>query len=267
LLVDTHAHIAGSEFQEDLSEVLDRAAAVGVERIICVGYDLPTTERAVALADTNPRIFASAGLHPNSVAQAPADWRRRLADLASHRRVIAIGETGLDYYRDWTVPALQQEALRWHLNLADELGLPIIIHNRDADSDVTEALLEWVDRRGSSAPPGVLHSFAGDTSTLERCVAKGFAISFSGMVTFPNKSLAHVAAAAQATPDHALLVETDCPYLAPVPVRGRRNEPAYVRHTAARVAALRGVSETEIERITTANVERVFPRVGNLSHA
>lgn len=267
MLIDTHAHINGPEFDGDIPEILDRAAAAGVGVIVCVGYDLPNSERAVALAESDPRVYATVGVHPNSVAEAPADWRSRIAILAQHPRVVAIGETGLDYYRDWTPAALQREALDWHLDLADELRLPIIIHNRDSDADVEAALLNWADRRTGNCPPGVLHSFAGGLGMMERCVEAGFAISFSGMVTFTNKSLEYVREAAQAVPDSALLVETDAPYLAPTPLRGRRNEPAFVRHTAARIATLRGSTDAAIERLTTANAQRVFPRVADVRHA
>lgn len=261
MLIDTHAHINGPEFGDDLPDVLGRAVENGVERILCVGYDIPTSQRAVALAEQNPRLFATVGLHPNSVSEASPDWKQTLRDLATHPRVVAIGETGLDYYRDFTPRALQGPALRWHLDLANELGLPVIVHNRDANADTTAELLGWARARLASRPLGVLHSFAGDEAMMRACAAAGFAISFSGMVTFSTKSLAYLSAVAAQVPDDALLVETDCPYLTPAPFRGRRNEPAFVRSVAARLAEIRGVSVDHIETITTRNARRVFTRL------
>jgi TatD DNase family protein len=261
VLIDTHAHINAPQFADDWAAVVSRAAEAGVGTILCVGYDLPTTERALALAETDPRIFASVGLHPNCVAEAAPGWQRTLERLVQHPRVVAVGETGLDYYREFTPRDLQLDALRWHLALAEEHGLPVILHNRDSDDDLTAAVLAWMERRDLGGAPGVLHSFCGSTAMMRRCVAAGFAVSFSGMVTFPNKSLAHVAEAAEAAPVEALLVETDSPYLAPVPFRGQRNEPAFVRAVAERVAALRSIPIEELEERTTENAQRVFPRL------
>jgi len=267
VLVDTHAHINGPEFESDLSDVLDRAAANRVGRIVCVGYDVATSQRAVALAQQDRRLYATVGLHPNSVADAPADWRQMVRELAAHPRVIAIGETGLDYYRDFTPPSQQLSALRWHFDLADELGLPLVIHNREANEDTTRELLGWAKSRRSVGAPGVLHSFAGDEAMMHACAEAGFAISFSGMVTFATKSLAYLADVAAAAPLEALLVETDSPYLAPVPFRGRRNEPAFVRSVAERLAALRGMTVDDVEELTTRNAGRVFNRLGVDDHA
>ncbi len=265
MLIDTHAHLSADAFTDDLDVVLERAAAVGVGQIVCVGYDLATSEGAIALAERHQHIFATVGLHPNAVAEAPSDWRPRLASLARHPRVVAVGETGLDYYRDWSTPERQLVGLRWHFELADELGLPVIIHNRDASGDITSELEHWVAHRSGTAMPGVLHSFTGDEAMMRACVAAGFAISFSGMVTFSNRSTDYLRDVAGLVPDDALLVETDCPYLAPTPHRGKRNEPSYVRATAERVAAVRGTSVEEVERLTTANARRTFARIGSTS--
>jgi TatD DNase family protein len=254
--------LSGEAFASDLDEVLERAMAAGVRQIVCVGYDIPTSEGAINLAEHYPQLFATVGMHPNSVAEAPHGWHRRLSELARHPRVVAVGETGLDYYRDWSPPAAQRDALRWHLALADELDLPVVIHNRDADRDVQAELEQWVGRRRSTGPPGVLHSFAGDEAMMRAGVAAGFAISFSGMVTFTNRSLDPLRLVAQVVPESALLVETDAPYLAPTPYRGRRNEPAYVRATAERVAAAREAPPADIERVTTENARRTFRRLG-----
>jgi TatD DNase family protein len=263
VLIDTHAHLSAEAFASDLDAVLERAEAAGVGQIMCVGYDLATSEGAIALAERYSHIFATVGLHPNSVAEAPGDWQARLSALARHPRVVAVGETGLDYYRDWTPPEQQLAGLRWHLELADELGLPVVIHNRDASADVQAELVPWATRRSTDAPPGVLHSFTGDEAMMRACVDAGFAISFSGMVTFSNRSIDYLRDVARVAPADALLVETDAPYLAPTPYRGKRNEPAYVRVTAERVAAARDTAPEEIERLTTANARRTFRRLEN----
>jgi TatD DNase family protein len=262
VLIDTHAHLSGEAFASDLDDVLARAATAGVGQIVCVGYDLATSNGAIALAERYPHIFATVGMHPNSVAEAPDDWQTQIETLARHPRVVAVGETGLDYYRDWTPPPQQQMAFRWHLDLADQLELPIVIHNRDANEDVRTELERWASTRSSAAPPGVLHSFAGDEAMMHACVAAGFAISFSGMVTFANRSLDALRDVARQVPERALMVETDAPYLAPTPHRGQRNEPAYVRATAERIAAARDTSTEEIERLTTENARRTFHRLG-----
>lgn len=262
MLIDTHAHLNAPEFSEDLPAVLDRGATVGVGQVICVGYDIPTSRRALELAERDPRVSATVGIHPNCVADAPDGWQKTIERLALHPRVVAIGETGLDYYRGLSPRNAQAHALEWHCRLADEVGLPLILHNRNSDSDLTVALLRWTSTRRSVAAPGVLHSFSGTASMLDACVEAGFAVSFSGMVTFPNKSLAYLGNLVQQTPEETLLVETDAPYMAPVPFRGRRNEPALVRTVAERIAWLRRTSIEEIERLTTGNARRVFPGLG-----
>jgi TatD DNase family protein len=262
MLIDTHAHVSSKEFDEDLPAVLERGALAGVGRLICVGYDLETSARAIELAERDPRIFATVGVHPNSVAEEPNHWRETIERLAQHPRVVAIGETGLDYYRDFTPFDVQRDALRWQLDLADGMGLPVVIHNRESDDDVTDILLEWSVSRKSPSPPGVLHSFCATASMMDRCAEVGFAVSFSGMITFSNKSLAFLTDLVRDAPANALLVETDSPYLAPTPFRGRRNEPAHTRFVAERVAAIRGLSMEEVEELTTANACRVFPRLG-----
>jgi TatD DNase family protein len=261
LLIDTHAHLSAEDFAEDLDAVFERAAAAGVGHIVCVGYDIPTSEGAVALAARYEHVSATVGLHPNSVAEAPEDWKTTLTALARQPGVVAVGETGLDYYRDRSPAADQLAAMRWHFDLADELALPVVIHNRDASEDVAVEVERWVARRSAAGPPGVLHSFAGDATMMRSGVAAGFAVSFSGMVTFANKSLDPLREVAREAPAEALMVETDAPYLAPTPYRGKRNEPAYVRATAERLAAVRSMPIEEIERITTANARRVFARL------
>jgi TatD DNase family protein len=255
MLVDTHAHLMDSAFADDLDEVLGRAAAADVGAMVCVGYDEDSSRQAVRLAEAHPQIVAAVGIHPNHAGQATAGAFERLRRLAAHPRVVGIGETGLDNYRQHTPPSVQREWFERHLDLAGELRLPVVVHNRRADDDVADVLTARA-RRGALAGGGVLHCFAGGPAMLSAGLEAGFAVSFAGPITFKNAgSLSDMA---RRVPLERLLVETDCPYLAPTPHRGRRNEPAFVRLTAERLAALRGVPLAELERATTENARRLF---------
>jgi TatD DNase family protein len=256
-LVDTHAHPMDRAFDADRAEVLARARAAGLVALIAVGYTAESSRQAVALAEAHDWIWATVGIHPNAVSAASrADWAE-VARLARHPRVVAIGETGLDYYRTWSQPAAQRDWLRRHLDLAGELDRPVVVHNRAADADVRAILTEWAARRaGAARPPGVLHCFAGDPETLAVGTAAGFYVSFAGPVTYRNAG--RLPLAVVQTPADRLVLETDCPYLPPVPHRGQRNEPAYLRLTARRVAELRGEPPEALARRTTANAGRLF---------
>lgn len=267
MLIDTHAHLNAPELVGEVRALLERGSVNGVEQVICVGYDVATSQRAVELAAEHPHVFATVGVHPNYVAEAVEGWERLIERMGRHPRVVAIGETGLDYYRQFTPRDSQAQAFAWHRALADELGLPVVVHNRESDADVEAALCEWAGRRHSVGTPGVLHSFSGGTEMMWGCVRAGFVVSFSGMVTFPTRALAHLAEVVREAPSDAFLVETDCPYLAPVPFRGQRNEPAFVRAVAERVAVLRSTTVEEVERLTTANARRVFPGLGAVDRA
>jgi len=262
-LVDTHAHLMDPAFDADRVQVLERAAAAGVGAVLLVGYDLPTSRAALELASTleGMAVGAAVGIHPNAAAQATDADFAALAGLARHRGVVAVGETGLDYYREHTPPARQRDALAWHLRLAEELGLPVIIHNREADGDVADALEASAARRPAGPPPGVLHCFSStDPHYLERMLQAGYAVSFAGPLTF--KSAAALRAMAARVPLERLVVETDCPYLSPVPHRGQRNEPAFVRDTAACLADLRGLTLAALADQLRANVAHLFPKLG-----
>jgi TatD DNase family protein len=240
-------------FHDDLPLVLERAAAAGVETIVCVGYDLRSSQAAVALAQEHPGLFATVGVHPNYVAAAPGGWLGAVRSLAQSPRVVAVGETGLDYYRDFTEPAAQRRALDEHLRLACELRLPVVIHCRDAETDLLAAL---ASPRCPGDGRGVLHCFSGSRATMEFAVSGGYYVSFAGNVTFKHaEALRAVAACA---PEDRLLIETDAPYLSPVPHRGRRNEPAWVASTAACVATARGVTVEALGPRLRANARRLF---------
>jgi len=254
-LVDTHAHLDGDKFASDLNAVLDRARTAGVTAIVAVGTTLETSRRTVQLARENPIVRAAVGIHPNYAAQAAdADWQA-ITDLASDPAVVAIGETGLDRFRDDTPFDLQRDNFERHLRLSCERRLPVIIHCRDADADV----LPCLERAAAAGPVlGVMHSFTGQAATAARCLELGLYISFAGQLTYTNRKFDVLREVARIVPADRLLVETDSPYLAPEPHRGQRNEPAFVCLTALRLAELRGVHADELGRITTENARRLF---------
>lgn len=265
-LIDTHAHVMDAAFDADREAVLERARAAGVAGLVLVGYDLATSRAAVDLARRLPNACASVGIHPNGVAEHTLADFAALADLAAAPEVVAIGETGLDYYRDRTPHGQQRDALDWHLRLAEKLRLPLIVHNRQADADVAAHLAASQVVEPSSRPRGILHCFSSDDqSYLERMLDAGFFVSFAGTLTFKNA--AALREVARTVPLERVLVETDCPYLAPEPMRGRRNEPAFVAHTARALAALRQMPiETVMARLWT-NTLAVLPAFARLDLA
>jgi TatD DNase family protein len=257
MLFDTHAHLDQEEFGADLEAVVDRARQAGVAQILCVAVDLPSSQAALRLAEKHEGIYAAVGIHPNSAAAAgPKDWEQ-ISDLSAHPRAVAIGETGLDRYRDYTPLSLQQEYFQRHIDLARQRGLPLVIHCRDAADDLMPMLRAAA---AAGALKGILHAFSGDARMAAECVELGLYVSFAGNVTYKNKKFGPLRLAAHAVPLGRLLIETDCPYLTPEPLRGRekRNEPAWAVHTARQLADLRGIDLSELERQTTANARRLF---------
>ena len=252
--IDTHAHLDDPRFAADLPAALARAAAAGVTRVLTIGVDLATSLAAVRLAEAYPQLAAVVGVQPNHAAEAaPGDFEH-VAELARHPRVVAVGETGLDRHWDRAPFALQLDYFARHLALARDCGKPVVIHCREAEADVVEVLRAEFAARGPVA--GVMHSFSGDAATAALCVGFGLHVSFAGMLTY--KTADAVRAAAKVVPLDRLLVETDSPYLAPVPMRGKRNEPAFVAHTGALLAGVVGVSVAELAAATTANARRLF---------
>jgi TatD DNase family protein len=254
-LIDTHAHLDDSRFADDLPAVLARAAAAGVERVLTIGIDHATSRAALDLAGRFPAHLAAAvGIQPNHAADVvPGDWDE-IVRLAADPKVVAIGETGLDRYWDRAPFPLQEEFFARHLKLARQLGKPVIIHCREAEADTVRMLRAAFDQHGPIR--GVMHSFSGDADTARACLALGLHLSFAGMVTYKNAEA--LRAVAREVPPDRLLVETDSPYLAPVPVRGQRNEPAFVAHTAARLAEVRGISLAELAAQTTRNARELL---------
>ncbi|VTR98419.1 hydrolase : Putative deoxyribonuclease yabD OS=Planctomyces maris DSM 8797 GN=PM8797T_23711 PE=4 SV=1: TatD_DNase [Gemmata massiliana] len=254
MLIDTHTHLFDDRFRKDLPAVLERATAAGVERVICLGIDLESSLAAVEIANKYPLVVAAVGIQPNHVAEAKTgDWEAIVKLAGSEPRVVAIGETGLDRYWDRAPFPVQEDYFARHIQLARDLRKSFVIHCRDAEADVVKAL------RGQEANGplrAVMHSFSGDAGTARECLEMGLYISFAGMVTYPTAQ--NLRDIAKDVPLDRLLVETDCPYLAPQPVRGKRNEPSYVAHTAALLAQVKGVSIAEIEEHTTRNAKTLF---------
>ena len=248
-MIDTHAHLFYKDFAGQLDEVLDRARAAGVEAIICVGLDLASSETAIALAEKYPFIWATAGVHPHDAGEAPDGYLLQLEQLASHPRVVAIGEMGLDFYRNHSPAETQQRVFREQLELAKSLDLPVVVHNREADEALYAALTSARHSRG------VVHCFSSAVPFARQILDFGLEISFTGTVTFGKN---HNAAVLEAVGLGHVMVETDCPYLAPTPKRGKTNEPSYLRHTVAAIAEICGTTAEAVGEITTANARRLF---------
>jgi TatD DNase family protein len=251
MLIDSHAHIQLDRFDADREAVLERAQEAGVHAILVIGFDLETSRGAIELAEKYDQIYATVGMHPHDAEDLDEETVRIFRDLTTHPKVVALGEMGLDYYRDLSPRPVQQEAFERQLDLAEELNLPIVIHNREAYHDILPILGA---RRGKIR--GVMHCFSGDVEIMHQSLALGFYIGIGGPVTYrKSDALQEVA---REVPADALLVETDCPWLAPQFRRGRRNEPAYVCATAEKIAGLRGISLEEIGEMTTQNFEDLF---------
>lgn len=264
---DTHAHLDFPDFAHDLPQVLERASQAGVGKIICVGTDLESSRHAIRLSEQNPTVYAAVGWHPTHVHQAPDDVRPALVDLARHPRVVAIGETGLDFYRlpskqaggtaedDERYRARQTEIFRQQLEVAAAAGLNVIIHQR---GEVLESTLDLLGRHRGRLR-GVFHCYAGDLPTLERILELSSLVSFTGILTFKNAQSVRDALAA--APMGKFMLETDCPFLAPVPYRGRRCEPAHVKEIAETAAQVKDCSLDDLGRATCAAAHEFFPKL------
>jgi len=255
-VIDSHCHLDNEQFNADREAVIDRALAAGVDRMVVIGTGEgpPDLEAGIRLADRHESIYATVGVHPHDASKATPETYKHLAELLKHSKVVALGEIGLDYHYDHSPREVQRAVFLEQMLIAGEARKPIVIHTREAWED-TIALLETYWRPYGLG--GIMHCFSGNPDQAALCVDLGFHLSFGGIVTFP-KAL-DVQEAARRTPPDRLLVETDAPYLAPVPHRGKRNEPAFVAHTARKLADLRGVSAEEIARITSANFREICP--------
>ncbi len=260
MLIDSHAHLAMYEAGDERDAVIRRAEDAGVTTILTIGTTIEDSRINLEIAAQSPQVFASVGVHPHDVKEVELDrCLEELRLLSQSPRVIALGEIGLDYYWNNSPQEMQQAFFRRQLELAKTLDLPVIIHDRDAHAD-TLRIIEEVDM---SAVGGVFHCFSGDLVMAERVRELGFLVSIAGPITF--KKSGDLPLIAKALPLESLLVETDCPYLAPAPFRGKRNEPAYVRYTAAKIAELRGISLEEVAEQTSRNFFRLFRKTESFS--
>ena len=254
MLIDSHAHIQGKEYTGEVEAVIARACEAGVGKIIAVGGagDMSSNTEAIALAKTFPDIYATVGMHPHDAKDVGADELKKLKDLVAAPKVVAVGETGLDYYYDHSPREVQRRVFAGFIHLARETGLPIVVHERDAAQDVANLLRA----DGAGKLRGVIHCFTGNYEAACAYLDLGFYISFTGIITFKNaEPLRDVV---RKVPLERIFVETDSPFLTPVPHRGKRNEPAYVRYVAETIANLKDVAPEEVARVTTANVQDLF---------
>ncbi|WP_339148289.1 MULTISPECIES: TatD family hydrolase [unclassified Sutcliffiella] len=252
MLFDTHVHLNADQYEEDLQEVIDRARQDKVDNMVVVGFDRKTINRAMELVEKYDFLYAAVGWHPVDAIDMTDEDLAWIEDLASHEKVVAIGEMGLDYHWDKSPKDVQKEVFRKQIRLAKKVKLPIVIHNRDATADVVEILKE----EEAKEVGGIMHCFTGSLEVAKECMEMNFYISFGGPVTFKNAKKPKEVV--KEIPMDKLLIETDCPYLTPHPYRGKRNEPAYVRLVAEQVAELKKVTIEEVAEKTTANAKKLF---------
>lgn len=256
MLVDSHCHLDFPDFAEERAAIVARALAAGIGRMVTISTRVKRFNQVLEIAETFDEVYCSVGTHPHNAAEEPDVSVDDLVRLSAHRKVVAIGEAGLDYFYDHAPRDAQAQGFRTHIAAARVTGLPLVIHSRDADDDMANILEE---ETGKGAFPFILHCFSSGRRLAEIGVALGGYVSFSGILTFKNS--AELRAVAADVPRDRLLVETDAPYLAPIPFRGKRNEPAYVAHTAKVLAETIGVSDAEIADITTDNFIRLFRKM------
>ncbi len=251
-LIDTHCHLDMDAYAQDLDAVMARAAATGVRSVITIGIDIQSSKKALQIADRYPRVFAAVGIHPHAAEKVTEDDFRSLAGLTTHKKVVGLGEIGLDYARQYAPEDVQQYIFSRQLKLAKKLSLPVIIHDREAHEDTLLLLNKYAPYPAG----GVMHCFSGDKTFAEKIIALGFFISIPGIVTFKNA--ASLQEVVTDLPLESMLIETDGPFLAPVPYRGKRNEPGYVIHTAEKIAELTGLDIKKIAAATTRNARSLF---------
>ncbi|MBS1258662.1 MAG: D-aminoacyl-tRNA deacylase [Candidatus Scalindua arabica] len=251
MIIDTHAHLDFKDYRDDIDEVIERAGEVGVEYMINVGTTVASSIKSIELAKQYEQIYASIGIHPNEASKVSGEVWSRLEALAGGNKVVAIGETGLDYYRDRSKKEDQKRLFRQHIELSLQHNLPVIIHNREASDDCLEIVREY-----NGKVKGVVHCFAGTVEDAEEFLTLGFHISFAGPITFPKAD--NLREALKAVPVERLLLETDCPFLAPQPKRGKRNEPSYLQYTIPVLAELYKLSVEDIKRVTALSAKNLF---------
>lgn len=252
LLVDSHAHLDGGQYNSDRDETIQRAHDNGISHILTIGCDMESSAASVALATKHPNIYAAVGVHPHDATEITPESLQQLEELLARPKVVALGEIGLDFFRDRSPRDIQREAFRQQIRLAKKVGKPIIVHDRDAHDEVMQIL----DEEDAAEVGGVLHCFSGDVAMAKKCLEMGFYLSFPGTITYPKNEAAR--AVVRAVPIDKMLVETDCPYLSPQKFRGKRNEPAYVRYTAEKVAEIKGLTIEDVARVTCRNCFDLF---------
>ncbi|MFH1276768.1 MAG: TatD family hydrolase [Candidatus Eisenbacteria bacterium] len=254
-MIDSHAHLTHPDYgDEGADALLARAGEEGVDHVVCVAYDIPSNEAVIELSARDRRVSAVVGIHPHESDKATAADLERMEELARRPEVVGVGETGLDFYRDWADPVSQRRLFREQLAMAGRVGKPVVIHDRDAHDEVAGVLAE----HAGAFPGGVMHCFSGDVALMEAVLPLGFYVSIPGPITFSKKDDGKLADVVRECPEDRLLIETDCPWLTPAPHRGKRNEPAHVRYVLERVARIRGRSTEEMDRITEENTRRLF---------
>ncbi|MDP2949613.1 MAG: TatD family hydrolase [Chloroflexota bacterium] len=260
MLIDSHCHLQFPHFQDDRQEVLERAWQAGLSTIVVVGTDVETSQRALALAEAAENVFATIGCHPHEAAHLDDDGRQTLSHLARSPKVVALGEIGLDFYRNLSPPREQRAVFQQMLDIAGELRLPVIIHSRAAEEETFAILSQWASQVRPQWPQhrplGVMHCFGGELALALRYAQFGFLVSIPGSVTYPNSD--RLTAVVAGLPLERMLIETDAPYLAPRPARGQRNEPAFLVHTAGKIAELRAQTVREVAERTAANAATLF---------
>lgn len=260
-LIDTHCHLNLNQFEEDLEEVIQRALRAGIKIILIPGVDFASSQRAIEISEQYPCVYAAVGVHPNNANDWTPDLAHQIRELSKHPKVVAIGEIGLDYYRDFTLPEQQKKALLDQLSLAEEINKPVILHNRAATHDLWPILRSWQNHLSETSNnlsnhPGVFHSFEGDLETGMAIRENNFYLGVSGPVTFQNARDRQ--AVLQNLRLKNIILETDAPYLTPHPFRGKRNEPAYIQNIAAKLAELLNVPIDTIASETTRNAQILF---------
>ena len=253
-IIDTHAHLEGEEFAGDFEAMLARAVEAGVSRIITAGTNVESSEKAVALAQKYPQIFAAVGIHPQEIHNAQKADIQKIAELVKNPKVVALGEMGLDFHRSAVYRDEQIQGLKRQLELASELRLPVIIHNRQSTKEMIEILGEWV-QKSQTKTPGVIHCFQENADNARVFLEMGFYLAFGGYIGYPKSQMAEVI---KIVPKTRLLTETDAPYLPPQKFRGQRNEPAYIVYTVERMAEVLGKTKEEVANFTTENACRLF---------
>lgn len=256
MFIDTHSHLTFPDFKNDIEEIITRANNAGIDRVIVPSISFETSLAAIELAEQFDPIYAAVGVHPQDSQQFNENQLAEFSRLAKHPKVVAIGEIGLDYYRDYAPQDIQKEVFKTFLHLAKEINLPVIIHNRSAFRDIIEILNQEKFREID----GVFHCFSEEEQEAEQVIEMGFLVSFTGTITFKNSKSTQIA---QKISIEKQLLETDAPFMAPVPNRGKRNEPAYLRHIAEKQAELHSVSIEEVAKKTTKLAFKIFPKLVN----